>query len=295
MSDRVGDPLPLGGSGTWPYSKGLMAQALVGVGVGLEPAYRLAARLEVDLAERDARTVELDRLEALAVLELGEAEGVQVVSRLRRWSALQALELPLLLLVGGATGTGKSTVATEVAHRLGITRVTSTDFVRQTMRAFFSPDFMPSVHSSSFEVDGGGEDAVVAGFLEQTRNVLVGVEGAIDRALTEGWSMTLEGVHLVPGMIPSQIDGALVVHAVLAIESEDVHRTHFFVRDRATGGTRAMERYLSQLDAIRRLQDYIVARAHEAGVPVIEGSNPERATATLLELVLAAAQPGGSR
>ena len=32
--------------------------------------------------------------------------------------------------------TGFLTVATEAAHRLGITRVTSTDFVRQTMRAF---------------------------------------------------------------------------------------------------------------------------------------------------------------
>jgi 2-phosphoglycerate kinase len=42
-------------------------------------------------------------------------------------------------------------VATEVAHRLGITRVTSTDFIRQTMRAFFSDEFMPAIHTSSFE------------------------------------------------------------------------------------------------------------------------------------------------
>ena len=56
---------------------------------------------------------------------------------------------------------------TEVAHRLGITRVTSTDFVRQTMRAFFSPEFMPSIHYSSFEAGralptapgGGGRSA----------------------------------------------------------------------------------------------------------------------------------------
>jgi 2-phosphoglycerate kinase len=65
--------------------------------------------------------------------------------------ALDSLSLPLILLVGGATGTGKSTVAVEVAHRLGITRVTSTDTVRQTMRAVFSREFMPSIHYSSFE------------------------------------------------------------------------------------------------------------------------------------------------
>ena len=73
--------------------------------------------------------------------------------RLRRY-ARSGARLPLVLLVGGATGTGKSTVATEVAHRLGITRVTSTDFIRQTIRAFFSETRMPSVHYSSFEAGG---------------------------------------------------------------------------------------------------------------------------------------------
>ena len=77
--------------------------------------------------------------------------------RLRRLQALQHLDLPVVLLVGGATGTGKSTLATEAAHRLGITRVTSTDFIRQTMRAFFSREFMPSVHYSSFEAAAGAD------------------------------------------------------------------------------------------------------------------------------------------
>ena len=31
--------------------------------------------------------------------------------------------------------------------------------------------------------------------------------------------MVLEGVHLVPGMLPAELDGALVVHVVLAIET----------------------------------------------------------------------------
>ena len=113
----------------------------------------------------------------------------------------------MILLVGGGTGTGKSTVATEVAYRLGITRVTSTDFVRQTMRAFFAKEFMPSIHYSSFEAGLGlskaeeeeSGDAALLGFLDQTRNVLIGVEAALQRALDEGWSMVLEGVHLVPG------------------------------------------------------------------------------------------------
>ena len=101
--------------------------------------------------------------------------------------------------------------------------------------------------------------------------------------------MVLEGVHLVPGMMPAEIEGALVVHAVLEIQNEDVHRTHFHVRDTSTGGVRAMDRYLDQLDEIRAIQSYLVERAEKHGVPVIESSNAERATTAVLELVLASA------
>jgi 2-phosphoglycerate kinase len=284
VTGRRHDPLPLGEPGGLPYSKGLMARALVSVGVSIEPAYLLAKQLELDLANRDARTVSLERLEELAGEVLGEDEGPLVVARLRRFAALQALDMPILLFVGGATGTGKSTVATEVAHRLGITRVTSTDFIRQTIRAFFSYRSMPSVHHSSFE----GDPALIS-FLDQTRNVLVGVDASIDRALTEAWSMVIEGVHLVPGMMPAAIEGALVVHVVLEIQNEDVHRTHFHVRDTSTGGVRAMDRYLDQLGEIRAIQDYLVERAEKHGVPVIESSNGERATTAVLELVLSSA------
>ncbi len=189
---RHAEPLPLG-SAEQPFSKGLMARALVAVGVPAVRAYELARRVDGDLARRGEHTVDLERLEELSVEILGSEQGMSTVHRLRQYASLRELDLPVILLVGGATGTGKSTVATEAAYRLGITRVTSTDFVRQTMRAFFSAEFMPSIHFSSFEAAAGlrepeqAEDPVIAGFLEQTRNVLVGVRASIERALEEGW------------------------------------------------------------------------------------------------------------
>ena len=213
---------------------------------------------------------------------------------LRRLQALRELDLPLVLLVGGATGTGKSTVTTEVAHRLGITRVTSTDFVRQTMRAFFSQRFMPSIHYSSFEAgpavgihEGEEADAALLGFNEQTRNVLVGVKAVIARALEEGYSMAVEGVHLVPGRLPRAYDGAVVVQCMLAIEDEDEHARHFWIRDAGSQGLRPMQKYLRALPEIRRIQDYLVERAEKAGVPVIENTRMEAAVDAVIHLVLA--------
>ena len=63
---RHAEPLPLG-SPHQPYSKGLMARALVAVGVPIGRAYELAKRIEQDLAGRQEESLELERFEELAV------------------------------------------------------------------------------------------------------------------------------------------------------------------------------------------------------------------------------------
>jgi 2-phosphoglycerate kinase len=291
-------PLPLGGDDGHPWSKGLMARALAATGLTPTRAYELALRVDEDLVASGERVVDLDRLAELAADVLGEVDGPRTMRRLRRLQALQQLEVPLVLLVGGATGTGKSTIATEAAHRLGITRVTSTDFIRQTMRAFFAPAFMPSIHYSSFETglaltkaeEEEAGDPRLLGFLDQTRNVLVGVEAALDRALTEGWSMVLEGVHLVPGMLPTPQRDAIVVQCVVAISDENAHRSHFWVRDATTDGLRPLEKYLDGIHEIRLIQDALVERARRFDVPVIENVTLDQAVGDVLDLVLSRAE-----
>jgi 2-phosphoglycerate kinase len=297
MAERRMLPLGSGQQDGLPYSKGVMARALMATGIPAMLAYELAVRVEHDLRGSGAQTVDLDRLQELASEVLGADAGERTARRLRRFERLRSLDLPIVILVGGATGTGKSTVATEVAHRLGITRVTSTDFIRQTLRGFFSREFMPSVHQSSFEagetlpaVEREAGDPLLLGFIDQTRHVLIGVNASIERALQEGWSMVLEGIHLVPGMVPDEIEGALIVHVVMAIEPEEVHRSHFVIRDNASGGTRPHAKYLDRLGDIRHLQDFIVEEARKVGVPVIENHGIENAIGELLELVFERAE-----
>ena len=294
MSDRR-PPESLGGEEgrRLPYSKGLMAKTLSGTGLRPERAYELARLIEKELVrEHEEDTFTEAHLNELVAQVLAEHEGEDAVRGLRRYRVLQELDLPLILLIGGATGTGKSTVTTEVAHRLGITRVASTDFVRQTMRAFFSVDFMPSIHYSSFEAAAAvatpdeAKDPALVGFNDQTRNVLVGVRAVIDRALTERYSMALEGVHVVPGLVPAAVEGAVVVQALLAIEDEDEHARHFWVRDRGSEGLRPVAKYLDSLDDIRRIQAYLIERAEKVGVPVIENTRVERTAETVIKLVL---------
>jgi 2-phosphoglycerate kinase len=153
---------------------------------------------------------------------------------------------------------------------------------------------MPAVHYSSFDArlaltkaeEEESGDAAILGFLDQTRNVLVGVQAALERSATEHWSMVLEGVHLVPGMVATDFPGAFVVQCVVAIEDENLHRSHFWVREYATEGLRPLERYLDSLPQIRQIQDYLVERARRHDVPVIVNDSLDRAIADVMDLVL---------
>ena len=151
--------------------------------------------------------------------------------------------MPIVLLVGGATGTGKSTVATEAAHRLGITRAHL-----DRLHPADDPRVLPAERDAvgaRVELRGGRIRRARGGFLEQTRRVLVGVEASIERALTEGWSMVIEGVHLVPGLVPAEIDGRSSSTPSCASRDVDEHRSHFAVRDsRDAAASARSQKYL---------------------------------------------------
>jgi 2-phosphoglycerate kinase len=277
-----------------PYSKGVMAKTLMVTGIHPARAYALAQQIERELIESGTAQDAGDGLFELAAAVLREHEGERAMLRLRRYKALHDLDLPVIVLIGGSTGAGKSVVAAEVAHRLGITRLTSTDFLRQAMRAFFAEEFMPSIHYSSFEAGEAVEDddllrGTVDGFREQARNVLVGVEAQLERALNEGLSMVLEGVHLVPGLIPAVEGRALIVSCMLIVDDELAHVSRFTTRQGATAN-RAATRYVRSLDRIRSIEQFIALQAEEYGIPVIVNHKLETTIDEVLDLTLLAVE-----
>jgi len=260
-----------------PYSKGLMSQALSASGLMPERAFELARIVERRLADRGLPEIGVAELHDVALEVLADEEGEEVVRRYRDWRRLDRLDRPLVVLIGGTTGVGKSTLATMLAGRLGITRVIATDVIRQVLRAFFSHDFMPSVHYSAFEAGG------VEGYTEQAARVATGIEAIVDRAAGERKPVIVEGVHVVPGAVAPALAGRCVcVEAVLVVADEERHRGHFALR----GPGRPADRYLAGFDRIRALQDHLVSQAREGGVRVIENSNVDQALSSLMELVL---------
>jgi 2-phosphoglycerate kinase len=241
--------------------------------------------VERHLNVQPEREVAVEHLRRLVEVVLAEIEGERYLRRYRMWNRLAREDKPVVVLIGGATGVGKSTIAAQVADRLGVIRIISTDSIREVMRAFFSQSLMPAIHFSSYEAGvgvriplGTGFDPHVVGFMEQVDVVNVGVLAILDRAIKERTSMIVEGVHMVPGMLASagardRMSEVLLLQMVVAVSDAALHRSHFLVREQETSGRRAIARYLKGFEEIRRIQDFILERAETDGTLVVDNVN----------------------
>ena len=228
-----------------PFSRGLLARSLHAAGVELDRAYRLVGELQGQLLREGVQRLGSDEV-ARRVGEIVERhEGAGAAARYRLVRRIHRLPRPLVLYLGGATGTGKSTLALSIAPLLRIYRITATDTIRQVMRMLFAPAILPALHASSFELianqdaeeaERGGPSRLAPAFLEQATRVCVGVRAVVERAIVENMSVVVEGVHLMPGLVPFRdLEGA--VHQVLltlTTLSEETHRARFLARSRST-------------------------------------------------------------
>jgi 2-phosphoglycerate kinase len=154
-----------------------------------------------------------------------------------------------------------------------------------------SAELMPALHVSSFETDRAvreptrRSDALVAGFREQTQAVSVGIEAMIKRSVTEGTSIVIEGVHVVPGFfdLDQHADRLVAVPLILEVDDENRHLNHFAVRET---GVRPAERYARHFDNIRRLQRYVKTQALSHGVPIVPNHSFDQALSAVLDLVM---------
>ena len=280
-----------------PYSKGLMANAIAASGLPPLRAFRVAGIIEERLLGERRGSISTKELRALALEVLRAEEGEERAGAYERWQIATHLDRPLVILIGGGTGVGKSTIATQLAARLGIPRVLSTDAIREVLKGVFSQEFQPTLYRSSFDADqavkdriGEGEQAVLVGFREQVSAITPGIEAMIRRAVTEGTDQIIEGAHVLPGTIDLATFGpeAVIVQVVIVVSDEDLHRSHFHVRAHDTRN-RPAERYLAHFDNIRIIQSHIRSRAEALGIPVISHETMDAGLTAVIEYVIDAA------
>jgi 2-phosphoglycerate kinase len=204
---------------------------------------------------------------------------------------------PLVLLIGGAPGTGKSAVATELAHRLEIARTQSTDLLREVMRMMIPERLVPVLHRSSYDawqalseeaaLDDNADAMVVDGYRAQAKLLSVPCEAVLRRSLREQTSVIVEGVHVQKSLIdkiPAD-SGAIVILVLLSVLNPAYLRDRFRGRGKQVDKRRA-ERDLGHFDEIWRLQSHLLSEADRGQVPIIVNNNREQVIRDVMGVIM---------
>lgn len=291
-----------------PFSRGYHQRRLEACAINSDEANALTQTLYKHLLDQGKESIRAHLLDGLTHACLEHDIGPAVAHRYLVWTDFVRSGRPLVLLIGGTAGCGKSTTATNIANRLEIVRTQSTDMLREVMRMMTPERLLPGLHTSSFEAwktlpgvnpgRGCSDSQLADGFHAQAELLSVACEAVVQRAMRERVSLILEGVHICPSMLEkisgAVADDALVVPVMLAV----LDRGELKKRIRGRGGVapqRRAERYLESFDAIWRLQSVLLDEADRARVPIFENNDKDKVFREVMRHIIGNLSQGFSR
>uniref|UniRef100_H3GRW2 Zeta toxin domain-containing protein n=1 Tax=Phytophthora ramorum TaxID=164328 RepID=H3GRW2_PHYRM len=207
------------------------------------------------------------------------------------------------VLLGGTSGTGKSTLASLLAARLRLTTVLPTDSVRHVLRSFTSKEENPCAFVSTYQagdalspdmvaaIQGDREDMsaarlhkkmVLRGYKMQSELVLEKLDRVLTMFEERKQSLVVEGVHLnTDDLLTLVKKHPTCVPFVIYISNENKHRERFAVRARHMTIDPQENKYIKHFDNIRIIQRHLCKHADRYLIPKIDNTNVDRSIATI--------------
>ncbi len=180
---------------------------------------------------------------------------------------------PLIILLGGAPGTGKTTVANTLLEELGLSHHLSTGFIRASIVHLLPKSDVQLLRHHTYDAyqalpeagnaPGDGSDLLLEGAIRQSALLKPAIESCINRAIREGIGLVLEGSHFLPGFLePGILEASLL--CILDVPDREALKRRVLSPNHS-------RRTLSeeQLDRLVRLQDGILGLARAHGQPVV--------------------------
>ena len=279
------------------FSVGILAHSLEACAIAPEMALGGARAVYDILKNTGHQEIDHKALRRIIYRCLAENYSTEAANRYLSWRLFEESGKPLILLIGGVTGSGKSTISAELAYRLGIAGMQSTDIMREIIRSYLPPQVTPTLLYSSFEAWRGLpfprseqkeelENPVVTGFLSQLNSLKPALSATVARAIKEEQDIVLEGVHIVPTHL--NLEGAkeqaIVIPIMLATIKKKLLKQHLRSRGGEIPG-RKSSRYLESLDDIWELQSYLLNEADMASVPIISNPDVEKTIVEILNVI----------
>ena len=278
-----------------PFSTGILAHSLEACAIPAEMALQGARRVLASLTQTGHREIDHRTLRRIIYRCLRDHCSPEAANRYLSWRRFENSGDSLVVLIGGGTGSGKSSIASELAYRMNISRIQSTDMMREIIRSYLSPQLMPTLAYSSFDawrgLPGAGEGAdlenrVVSGFLSQFSAMKPALAATVERAIRERHHLILEGVHVLPTELQQVQAGssAIIVPFMLATMKKSLLRKQLKRRETETSDTGAVS-HPERLDDVWELQAWLLTEADRAGIRIIQNWYIEEAVNEALDHV----------
>ena len=185
------------------------------------------------------------------------------------------LKDPTIVLIGGAAGTGKTTIANKLCTELSISHRLGSGFIREIARSFVPKKEAPALYTYSFRPTE--KISPFENLCRQSAVIKKAVEACIRRAYDEGTSIVIEGVNIIPGLINP---GLTTLFAVLSVNDPKMHKEMIC-------GQTHLKRRISETDftAVREIQDDFIKVSGENGVPVVDITDIDDTTKRMIKMI----------
>ncbi len=188
---------------------------------------------------------------------------------------------------------GKTTLAREVATRLGIGDVMGGDAIRASYRDLISkdehPEFFCSIYGAWQYVGDRKEtkENIILGFYKQAEIMNRLMERIVaDRGIRDGESMVIEYLHFLPSQYdPEVLRHPSVIPIVLMLKSEEIYRKRISQRDFVTHLKGNSSRLFDALEKYLMMQDVQIRDAKKSGVPVVATDDYYEALDKVLDII----------
>jgi len=275
------------------FSRGLIANSLLKTGISFLEAHKIADDIKSDLLKMNIQEISRQEMDNKIYKILIDTKGAQYAENFLVFKKIIELEQPVIILISGTTGIGKSTIALMLAHRLNFQSMIGTDSIREIMRKVLSIELVPELHQSSYEAGkflkhyrSSRFNTTILGYVEQVKIVTVGVEALIKRALYEGQNMIIEGVHLSPEFLSNDIlNHPNIVFVMLNLSNEMQHKNRFSLRARNVSMRSPVDKYYDNFEQIRMIQEYLKEQAKIMEVQIVENNHRDDTVKKLTEIV----------